>query len=353
MSRVLVVGCGGIGGNVLGRLAEQPPEVVRAVGLTTNARIAEAVREVGLVLEGVTQPRTVAADMREQLDPGEVFDFVVLATQPPQVEAAAASVQQHLAEDGAMVVLQNGLCEERLAARVGPDRVIGGVVSWGASMREPGVYVRTAEGGFTLGQLGAPHPRLQELATLLEAVGPVSLTDNLAGARWSKLAINCAISTLGTIGGDRVGPLMRHVWVRRLALEVMTEVVDVAKAHGVTLEKVSGTLDLEWVALTGAERGATMGSPGLFAKHALLLGVGARYRNMRSSMLAAIERGRPPAVDFLNGEVLDRAREHGLDVPVNAAATALVHALARGERESSVQTLRGLFEETRGQSSRR
>ena len=42
--------------------------------------------------------------------------------------------------------------------------------------------------------------RLDDLARILEAVGPTSVTDNLAGARWSKLAINCAISSLGTVG---------------------------------------------------------------------------------------------------------------------------------------------------------
>ena len=111
------------------------------------------------------------------------------------------------------------------------------------------------------------------------------------GARWSKLAINCAISSLGTVGGERLGVLMRHRFVRRLALEIMTETVLVARALGVRLEKVSGTLDLDWIALTDAER-VSAGSPGLVAKHALLLAVGARFRRLRSSMLAAIERGR-------------------------------------------------------------
>ena len=37
--------------------------------------------------------------------------------------------------------------------------------------------------------------------------------------------------------------------------------------------------------------------------------VGLRYRRMRSSMLAAIERKRTPAIDFLNGEVVIRGAE--------------------------------------------
>ena len=41
------------------------------------------------------------------------------------------------------------------------------------------------------------------------------------------------------MGGDRVGPLLRHRFVRRLALEVMTEAVQVARLEGVTLLKIA------------------------------------------------------------------------------------------------------------------
>ena len=64
-------------------------------------------------------------------------------------------------------------------------------------------------------------------------------------------------------------------------------------------------------------------------------------------MLAAIERGLTPAVDFLNGEVVDRAALHGLTAPVNQRVVALVHAIARGEARSSRALLDRLFDETR------
>ena len=50
---------------------------------------------------------------------------------------------------------------------------------------------------------------VRRIAEILEAVGPVTLTENLRGARWSKLALNCAVSALGTIAGERLGPLVR------------------------------------------------------------------------------------------------------------------------------------------------
>ena len=225
---------------------------------------------------------------------------------------------------------------------------MGAIVAWGASMLEPGVYDRTSAGGFVLGRLdGSIDERLVQLGNLLEAVGPVTLSTNLLGARWSKLALNCAVSSLGTIGGERLGPLLKHRFVRRLALETMTEAVAVAHAESIVLEKVSGTLDLEWVALTAEERLAKLGSPALVAKHALLLAVGTRYRRLRSSMLSAIERGRTPAVDFLNGEVVTRGAQHGIATPINSAIREAVWEIAQGRLKPSSGELEALYMRTR------
>ena len=49
-----------------------------------------------------------------------------------------------------------------------------------------------------------PRDLVRRVGTLFEAIGPVALTSNLLGARWSKLALNCAISSLGTIAGEQV-----------------------------------------------------------------------------------------------------------------------------------------------------
>ncbi len=347
--KILLMGCGGIGGIIAARLCEQRHDLAIA---THNPAIAAALNSRGIVLheEGheLCVPARATCDVPEGLGP---FDFVFLATQPPQVEDAARTAQARLAPAGAMVCFQNGLCEQRVAALVGPQHTLGAIVAWGGSMLEPGVYERTSGGGFVIGRLdGSTDNRLHSLRTLLEPIGPVEITHNLRGARWSKLAINCAISSLGTIGGNRLGALMRYRFVRRLALEVMTEVVMVARARGVKLEKVSGTIDLDWVALDEVERQVS-GSASLVAKHALLLAVGARYRRLRSSMLLAIERGREPAIDFLNGEVVWRAQQLGRCVPLNQRVAETVRAIAQRTVRPGVPLLRRLYADSRADLS--
>lgn len=342
---ILLMGCGGIGGILAAKLFAGG---AAPCAVTHNRTIAEAINQRGLVVRHAGRECVVRGHATPTIPAGAgPFDFVFLATHPPQVEEAARAALASLAADGAMVCFQNGLCEQRIAAIAGAQRTIGAIVAWGGSMLEPGVYERTSEGGFVIGRLdGASDPRLDSLRTMIEPVGPVEATTNLRGARWSKLAINCAISSLGTIGGDRLGALIRYRFVRRLGLEVMTEVVAVARARGVRLEKISGTIDLDWVALDESERRAS-GSATLMAKHALLLAVGAKFRRLRSSMLVAIERGREPAVDFLNGEVVWRARQLDIAVPLNARIVEMIHAIARGALRPGLPLLQTLYANSR------
>ena len=61
----------------------------------------------------------------------------------------------------------------------------------------------------------------------------------------------------------------------------MSETAEVASALGLRLEKVSGTVDLEWLALTPREK-SSWASPSLLAKHAVMILAGLRrFTGMR------------------------------------------------------------------------
>jgi 2-dehydropantoate 2-reductase len=323
--RVLIVGCGGIGGVLGARLSAAGADPFIA---TTNEAVRRALTERGPRVDGVPGPRVPETRvLGSAKDAPAPFDVVLVAVQPTEVEAVCRDLEGRLSESGRVVCLPNGLCEDRIAALLGPERVVGAVVAWGARMPSPGEYLQTSSGGFSVGWLRPGDTRdLTPVTRLLESVGPVTLTDNLRGARFAKLAINCAVSTLGTIGGTKLGELLVRADARRLALDILAEAVQVARAEGTRLEPVI-SMDLDWFGRHGQT-----GPLHAAARHAMLLAIGARYRNLRSSMLAAIERGRTPAVDFLNGEVTSRGARLGVPTPVNEAARRVVWEIARSER---------------------
>lgn len=334
---VLIVGVGSIGGVIATHLIREDVDVWLA---TTNQEVKSAFVTGTVTANG--KPLGVKFPSERVLTkPSETttsFDWILLAVQPTEIEVVAPELSSILKPNGRVLCLPNGLCEERLAAQLGEERVIGAVVLFGARMDGPGKYVRTSRGGFRIGTLsGRLDPEMKRVQRLLAAIGPVITTNNLRGARFSKLVVNSFVSTLGTIGGTTVGDLLRRRIVRELALAILEEGVRVAQAEGVKLEPIIA-MNLEYLA-------GTAGPPGRVKnglRHALLFLVGRRYRRLRSSMLAAIERGRPPSVDFLNGEIVERARRAGIEVPFNQAAQAVVWSIAKGEMTSGPMALQRL-----------
>lgn len=358
--RIVVLGCGGIGGTLAACLVRAGADVTPVTG---NSEISRILIEQGFRVQDFGGGEWTVRAQREPLVrlsavPGPVgqrFDLCIVATQSTRLEDALTSVRPHLADDAVVLCCQNGLPEERAAAVVGVGRVIGGVVGWGASMIEPGRYQRTSsnQGVLAIGRPGPESPDPNRVAAALAPAASVEVIPDLAAVRWSKLAINCVTSALGAVGGERLGSLLRHRFVRRLALEVFAEVAGVARAFGVRPAPLAGTLDIEKVAITPAERLQRLGSPSLAYKHSILLAVGLKYRRMRSSMLYAIERGRPPEIEHLNGEVVRRGATLGIATPINAALVDAVHRLARERAaidgvRSELALLRALYEETIG-----
>jgi 2-dehydropantoate 2-reductase len=309
-------------------------------------RVAEVDGKVWSVAP--SRPPLVALPENGPAPAGAPFDLCIVATKATHLAGAVARALPHLAPGAPVVPCQNGLPDDIAAEVAGDDRVLGCIVIFGATMTEAGRYQATSKGTI---QVGRPSPRAPDLAPvagLLELVAPVTVVGDLAGARWSKLAINCATSTIGAIGGARLGPLLRHRFVRRLVLEIWTEIAVVARASSVRLAPLGGTLDIDKLALTPAERRAPIGSPALAWKHSVIVAVGMKYRRMRSSMLIAIERGRTPEIAFLNGEVSRRGAALGIATPVNDQLVATIASIVAGRERPSLPLLKRVYQDVMG-----
>src|SRR5262249_37283103 len=158
------------------------------------------------------------------------YDLILLCTRTDALEPALEAAVPLLDRGGALVCVQNGLPEARAAAIADPERTLGTVIGWSSSSDGPGRYRLTSAGKPTLGAFSeAGEGRVEAARRVLARASPTKVTKNLAGARWSKLALNCAMSTIGTVAGLRLGELAANPNARRLAMRVVGEVVDVAK----------------------------------------------------------------------------------------------------------------------------
>jgi 2-dehydropantoate 2-reductase len=346
--RLLLMGCGAVGGVVAGSLLRAGHDLAI---VTHNEEIARAINRAGLQVTTPEGTWTVPALAHVHLDEvAGTFDAALLAMKATGVEEAVQQVAGRLSPEGYAVTLQNGVVEDRVAGILGRERVVGALVGWGATMHAPGVYEMTSHGELVVGELdGRRTPRVQRLKAVLDAVAPTTVSANIYGVLWSKLAINCATSAPGAISGQLLGEILRRGDVRRLGLAIISEVIDVAQASGITLEPVGSTLDLQRLYLPPRRRVDGF-SPDLVVKHAIMLLVGLRFRKLKSSMLQSLERGRQPEIETKNGYVVDRGREVDIPTPVNGALVAMVREIEAGKRRITPANLAELAAQARSRN---
>ncbi|MBV8915662.1 MAG: 2-dehydropantoate 2-reductase [Acetobacteraceae bacterium] len=229
--RILVWGAGAIGG-VVGAYLKRAGHDVTFVDIV--AEHAEAIRERGLHIYGPVEEFTVRAPA---FTPDQVqgsWDKIFLCVKAHHTEEACRNLLPHLGADGYVLSLQNGLCENIIAAVVGRERTLGAFVNFGADWMGPGEILFGNRGAVVLGEIdGRITKRLEALHLLIRDFEPDAITtDDIWSYLWGKLGYGAMLfaQALGDKGiADCLArPELLPVW-RALG----SEAVAVAEAEGV------------------------------------------------------------------------------------------------------------------------
>ena len=330
---VLVVGAGAIGGVTAAKMAG---EVERVVVLDANEEHVERMRGDGLLIDDLGEEIRVQLDARA--DPAELdgpFDFALITLKAPHLESALGP----LLERGLVqtfVSLGNGLVQERIAGIVGEGDLIWGTGEWGSTHLGPGRLARTTQGPFIIGEPdGEIRDRTRLLADALGTVDEARVTENIRGQVWSKLLVNSTFSGLGAVSGLLYREVVEDPDGREAVLALWREGFDVGMAQNLELEDVLGVPAESLVVRGQGDRERADGALGVAMQQA-----GAT----KASMLQDLERGIKTEVDVINGAVVDKGREYGVETPLNARVVELMHAMEQDERRPG----RDVFEELRG-----
>ena len=332
---VLIVGAGAIGGVTAAKMAD---EVRRVSVLDADKEHVRLMRDPGLLLDELGEERRVR--LNAHADPGAFenpFDFALVTLKAPHLEAALGPlVERDLAET--FVSLGNGLVQDRIAGIVGGGKLIIGTVEWGATNLGPGHLAQTTRAPFVVGEPdGVTRDRTRRLAEALGTVADVRVTQNIRGQVWSKLLVNSAFSGLGAISGLLYREVVADPAGREAALAVWREGYDVGLAQGIALDEVLGVPAEALVVRDPEDRS--------WADEALEVAMGYAGAT-KASMLQDLERGAKTEVDVINGGVVEKGREYGVQTPLNERVVELMHAMERDERRPG----RDVFEELRALS---
>ena len=292
---VVVFGAGSLGSLVGGLLAR-----AHDVTLVGRDPHVSTVRERGLRVEGEVEA-TVHPDAR--LEVPNAADLAVVCVKAFDTGAAAAALADVDLE--ACLSLQNGMGNEAtLAARLDAT-VLAGTCTYGAMLTDPGVVRCTGVGRVVLGARdGGASAAADRVGAAFEAADLVTaVAEDMPRRLWEKLAVNAGINATTALADVDNGALLDGD-ANAVATEAAAEVARVANAEGVNLSADDAAAAVERVAEATAAN--------------------------TSSMRQDVRADRRTEVDAINGYVVDRGADLGVEVPVNETMVRLLRAWETG-----------------------
>jgi 2-dehydropantoate 2-reductase len=343
VKKLAVVGIGAIGGIVGQGLAVAGKDVT-LVCTSWRANVVH-LKEHGLTVvgpNGVERTAAVRALFIDELAqlPGKI-DVLFVATKSNDTQACVTALEPHLAADGVVVSLQNGMNDDLIVPIVGPERVAACVSYTGGVLVRPG-HVRAHGGRFVVGELdGRVSARILELAELLGAVAPTEVSTDIVGQRWDKLAQVTTTVPVGAISGVGFPAILQVERAHPLMARLMRETLAVAAAAGHPLAMVAGLTAADWRRLAAGP--APELSRAISEPFAPRPEVPAPDPD-EAPLLKDLKLGLPLEIDHTNGYVIARGRELGVPTPTHDLTMALLKTIQEGKAKPGLQLLEEVLE---------
>ncbi|HEV7390972.1 MAG TPA: 2-dehydropantoate 2-reductase N-terminal domain-containing protein [Burkholderiales bacterium] len=239
------------------------------------------------------------------------FDIVFLAVKSNDHRWLAEFIKPYLKSEGVLVATQNGMNDDSIASIVGRNRTVGCVLELSAEIFTPGLVKRNTTRTttwFALGELdGFYTPRVKEIESILSKVGRVEVTNNIYGAKWTKLIANTmTMGPFGLLGlGNRDAAALPGMF--DMSVKLGKESLAVGAALGYRMEPIFGLR---------ADEFAGSGEENLVTAMKTLLG---HVSNGRTAPIHDHIKGRKSEMEFISGVVSRKGKELGIPTPYNDA----------------------------------
>ncbi len=321
---ILIWGAGAIGGSVGAWLKRAGHDVtfVDVVPEHVAAIRTDGLRMTGPVEEFTVQVPAVVPDEVEG-----VWQRIFLAVKAHHTEAATRALTPHLAQNGFVLSLQNGLNELVIERIIGRDRTIGAFINFGADWIAPGEILFGGRGAVVLGELdGSITPRLEALHAVMRDFEPDAITTgDIWSYLWGKLGYGAMLFAqgLGQLGiADCLArPELLGLW-RRLG----EEAIAVAQAEGVQPRGFNG-YDVEAFKPGASEDAAR-------ASVAAMVAFNATSAKTHSGIWRDLAvRKRRTEVDVQIAPIAEIGARHGIECRVTRKLVDMIHDVEEGRRQ--------------------
>lgn len=290
MMRILVVGAGATGGYFGGRLAEAGRDVTFLV----RPGRADHLRAHGLRIVSPRGDLTLQPSLTSAANLDGSFDIVLVAVKAFALDAAMADFAPAVGPATTVVPILNGMRHvDTLSTRFGRERVVGGVCKIGATVDDEGRIVHFNETHvLSYGELdGASSDRIRNLDGFMREAGfDAQLSTDIRNEMWRKWIMLASLGGLTCLMRGNIGEIAGASGGKAAALQVLSEVVAVARAEGA----VASDAFIQDV--------ATM--------------LTAENSSGASSMYRDLQKGNPIEAEQFIGDLVVRARAHSVVTPL-------------------------------------
>ncbi|NVM46639.1 MAG: 2-dehydropantoate 2-reductase, partial [Candidatus Lokiarchaeota archaeon] len=248
------------------------------------------------------------------------FDYLFITTKAYDTKTVMIQYKGLIESSNLVIILQNGLGNEDVVKRnCDENKVIRIVTSHGALLEKPGKVRHTGIGfteiGFTFlkPQIGnsedydQAYEKIFLLKTLLDAGGiKTDIVEDIIKCSWEKAFVNIGINAFAALTRLNNGELLEDEYLKRLMGIAVEEALEIAKLKEIILS------DRDYVDL--------------------MYSVAEKTYNNKNSMLQDILKDKPTEIDFLNGKIVELAKEVSAKAPINELLTFLIKGLERSFR---------------------
>lgn len=321
--KIAVLGAGAMGANIAAALTgagldvaifDQWPEHVEAMN-ANGIRVAIAGEESVTPVQAYHLCAFASLNTK--------FDIVLLTAKSYDTRWMAALIDPYLNENGVVVGVQNGMNDTDIAEIVGPQRVVGCVVELSGEVFTPGVAKRNTPHSntwFWIGERdGSITPRLEELKAIFSHIGRAEISDNILGAKWTKLIANSMTTPFSALGIPNQQAL-KEPGMLEFSARVGHESFTVGAALGYRIETLFG--------LTAEEMAGSGFDAALAVMHQMNKEIGPNGRN---HAIHDHIKGRKSEIDMINGLVVREGMRLGIDTKYNAAIVEIDRQISAGE----------------------
>jgi len=325
--RVALLGAGSIG-TILGALLSRAGTDIVLVDCYEDH--VEALNWCGARIVGfIDDTIPVTAILPSEMN--GLYDLVISTTKQTVLQESLHHALPYMHENSVVLTLQNGIPEEIAAQVVGPDRVMGGGVEFGATWLTPGVTELTSDKSSLKITFGQPDGQItdktRDVARILSQFGQVTVTTNIRGVRYSKLTDNATFSAMSAVLACNNGKILDSYEAMTCIAHLGREAGSIIKRLKIAPEKIFGLKPiLENVGFTTKKEMDEV-------IYDYWTPIYTPFRAGVASMLQDIEKGKQCEINQINGKFLELGEELEIEVPFMKKVVDIITRMQNGDRK--------------------